>query len=86
MRKENYLIFRKSFKKLLKEDSNYKLTEGNFMPKMEKNEIFSNEKPVIKKEITDEANSVINPIKTKTVTKLININTLLKKLLWTKIK
>ena len=69
----------KAFKKLLKEDLEYKLTEGNFMPKMTKNEIFSDENPVIKKEISADGNSVINPMKTKMITKLININTLFRK-------
>ena len=68
-----------AFKKLLSQDEKYKLTEGDFMPKMEKNTIFSNENPVIKKEITKEGNGIINPIKTKTITKLININTLFRK-------
>ena len=61
-----------------------KLTEGNFMPKMAKNEIFSDENPVIKKEVTAETNGIINPIKTKMITKLININTLLEKIIMDK--
>jgi len=69
----------KAFKKLLEKDSEYKLTEGNFMPNLEKNEIFSNEKPVIKKVFKKELTSLINPIKTRYVTKLLNINTLFRK-------
>ena len=78
--KENILKFLDSaFKKLLEKDSEYKLTEGNFMPNLEKNEIFSKEKPVIKKEFKKNLTSLINPIKTKYVTKLLNINTLFRK-------
>ena len=36
--------FQKKLLKTLKEDLEYKLTEGNFMPKMA-NEIFSDENP-----------------------------------------
>ena len=40
--KENILKFLdKAFKKLLEKDAEYKLTEGNFMPNLEKNEVFS---------------------------------------------
>ena len=74
-----YIFLEQAFKKLLERDSDYKLTEGEFMPKLEKNTIFSENNPVIKKEISDEGNSVINPIKTKIITKLININTLFRK-------
>ena len=78
--KDNILKFLDSaFKKLLEKDSEYKLTEGNFMPNLEKNEIFSKEKPVIKKEFKKNLTSLINPIKTKYVTKLLNINTLFRK-------
>lgn len=78
--KENILTFLdKAFKKLLEKDSEYKLTEGNFMPNLEKNVIFSNENPVIKKEFKKELTSLINPIKTKYVTKLLNVNTLFRK-------
>jgi len=78
--KENILTFLdKAFKKLLEKDSEYKLTEGNFMPNLEKNEIFSKDKPVIKKEFKKELTSLINPIKTKYVTKLLNVNTLFRK-------
>jgi len=78
--KENILTFLdKAFKKLLEKDAEYKLTEGNFMPNLEKNEIFSKENPVIKKEFKKELTSLINPIKTKYVTKLLNVNTLFRK-------
>jgi len=78
--KENILTFLdKAFKKLLEKDAEYKLTEGNFMPNLEKNVIFSNENPVIKKEFKKELTSLINPIKTKYVTKLLNVNTLFRK-------
>ena len=78
--KDNILKFLDSaFKKLLEKDSEYKLTEGNFMPDLEKNVIFSKEKPVIKKEYKKNLTSLINPIKTKYVTKLLNINTLFRK-------
>jgi hypothetical protein len=78
--KENILKFLdNSFKKLLEKDSEYKLTEGNFMPNLEKNKIFSKDKPVIKKEFKKELTSLINPIKTKYVTKLLNVNTLFRK-------
>lgn len=78
--KENILKFLdKAFKKLLEKDSEYKLTEGNFMPNLEKNDIFSKEKPVIKKEFKKELTSLINPIKTRYVTKLLNVNTLFRK-------
>ena len=78
--KENILTFLdKAFKKLLEKDAEYKLTEGNFMPNLEKNVIFSNENPVIKKEFKKELTSLINPIKTKYITKLLNVNTLFRK-------
>lgn len=78
--KENILKFLdKAFKKLLEKDAEYKLTEGNFMPNLEKNDIFSKEKPVIKKEFKKELTSLINPIKTRYVTKLLNVNTLFRK-------
>ena len=78
--KENILKFLdKAFKKLLEKDAEYKLTEGNFMPNLEKNEVFSNEKPVIKKVFKKELTSLINPIKTRYVAKLLNINTLFRK-------
>ena len=59
----------KAFKKMLENDSEYKLTEGNFMPNLEKNEVFSEENPVIKKKINDEFKSLINPLKKITVIK-----------------
>jgi hypothetical protein len=78
--KDNILLFlEKAFKKLLEKDAEYKLTEGNFMPNLEKNTVFSKDKPVIKKEFKKELTSVINPMKTKIVTKLLNINTLFRK-------
>lgn len=78
--KDNILIFlEKAFKKLLEKDAQYKLTEGNFMPNLEKNDVFSRDKPVIKKEFKKELTSLINPIKTKSVIKLLNINTLFRK-------
>ena len=78
-----YLFLEQAFKKLLERDDDYKLTEGDFMPNLEKNTIFSENNPVIKKEITKETNNVINPLKTEHVTKVLNINTLFrKKLLW----
>ena len=78
--KENILKFlEKAFLKMLEKDSDYKLTEGNFMPNLEKTQIFSKEKPVIKKEFKKDLTSLINPLKTKHVTKLLNINTLFRK-------
>jgi len=78
--KDNILLFlEKAFKKLLEKDAEYKLTEGNFMPNLEKNTVFSKDKPVIKKEFKKELTSLINPMKTKIVTKLLNINTLFRK-------
>ena len=78
--KENILLFlEKAFLKMLEKDSEYKLTEGNFMPNLEKTEIFSKEKPVIKKEYKKNLTSLINPLKTKYVHKLLNINTLFRK-------
>ena len=55
----------KAFKKMLEEDSDYKLTEGNFMPNLEKTEIFSREKPIIKKTYNEKVTSLINPFKRK---------------------
>ena len=48
---------------MLENDSEYKLTEGNFMPNLEKNEVFSEENPIIKKKINDEFKSLINPLR-----------------------
>ena len=69
----------KAFKKLLERDNDYKLTEGDFMPDLEKNQIFSENNPVIKKEIERDLNKVVNPLKTKHVTQFLNINTLFRK-------
>ncbi len=78
--KENILKFlEKAFLKMLEKDSDYKLTEGNFMPNLEKTQIFSKENPVIKKEFKEDLTSLINPLKTKHITKLLNINTLFRK-------
>tara|TARA_B100000795_G_scaffold21077_1_gene14040 strand:- start:859 stop:2124 length:1266 start_codon:yes stop_codon:yes gene_type:complete len=78
--KGNILLFlEKAFKKLLEKDSEYKLTVGNFMPNLEKNTLFSNDKPVIKKEYKKNLTALLNPIKTKSVIKLLNINTLFRK-------
>ena len=78
--KKNILKFlEKAFLKMLEKDSDYKLTEGNFMPNLEKTQIFSKENPVIKKEYKEELTSLINPLKTKNVCKLLNINTLFRK-------
>ena len=74
-----YAFLEKAFKKLLERDNDYKLTEGDFMPDLEKNKIFSNNNPVIKKEIQKDLNEVVNPLKTKTLTKFLNINTLFRK-------
>ena len=74
-----YNFLEKAFKKLLERDNDYKLTEGDFMPKLEKNKIFSENNPVIKKELNKDLNQVVNPLKTKTVTKFLNINTLFRK-------
>ena len=41
----------KAFKQLLENDSEYKLTEGKFMPDLERNEVFSQDNPIIKKKI-----------------------------------
>ena len=69
----------KAFKNLLENDSEYKLTEGTFMPDLEKNELFSDENPIIKKKINDEFKSFINPLKKATITKTLCINTLFRK-------
>ena len=69
----------KAFKKMLEHDSDYKLTEGNFMPNLEKTEIFSREKPVIKKTFNEKVTSLINPLRTEKVVKILNINTLFRK-------
>ena len=69
----------KAFKNLLENDSEYKLTEGTFMPNLEKNELFSDEKPIIKKKINDEFKSFINPLKKVVITKTLCINTLFRK-------
>ena len=69
----------RAFKKLLENDSEYKLTAGNFMPDLKKNEVFSEENPVIKKKINEEFKSLINPLKKVTVTKTLCINTLFRK-------
>ena len=74
-----YVFLEQAFKKLLERDDDYKLTEGDFMPNLEKNTIFSENNPVIKKDITKEVNTVINPLKTENVTKVLNINTLFRK-------
>ena len=74
-----YAFLEKAFKKLLERDNDYKLTEGDFMPDLEKNKIFSNNNPVIKKEVQKDLNEVVNPLKTKTLTKFLNINTLFRK-------
>ena len=78
--KVNILKFlEKAFLKMLEKDGDYKLTEGNFMPNLEKTQIFSKENPVIKKEFKEDLTSLINPLKTKHITKLLNINTLFRK-------
>jgi len=69
----------KAFKNLLENDSEYKLTKGTFMPNLEKNELFSDENPIIKKKINDEFKSFINPLKKVAVTKTLCINTLFRK-------
>lgn len=69
----------KAFKKMLEQDSDYKLTEGNFMPNLEKTEIFSREKPIIKKTYNEKVTSLINPFKTEKTVKILNINTLFRK-------
>ena len=69
----------KAFKKMLEHDSEYKLTEGNFMPNLEKTEIFSKENPVIKKTFNENVTSLINPLKTEKTVKILNINTLFRK-------
>ena len=78
--KDNILKFLdKAFKTLLENDTEYKLTEGKFMPDLEKNEVFSQEKPIIKKEFHKDLKSLINPLKTTSTTKLLSINTLFRK-------
>lgn len=74
-----YIFLEAAFKKLLQRDDSYKLTEGDFMPNLEKNQIFSENNPVIKKETEKELNTVVNPLKTKTITKFLSINTLFRK-------
>jgi hypothetical protein len=69
----------KAFKLLLENDDEYKLTAGNFMPNLEKNELFSDDKPIIKKKINKDLKSFINPIKTISTTKILSINTLFRK-------
>lgn len=69
----------KAFKKMLEQDSDYKLTEGNFMPNLEKTEIFSREKPIIKKTYNEKVTSLINPFKMEKTVKILNINTLFRK-------
>jgi len=69
----------KAFRKLLENDSEYKLTEGNFMPNLEKNEVFSEEKPIIKRKINEEFKSLLNPLKKITMSKVLSINTLFRK-------
>lgn len=69
----------KAFKNLLVNDSEYKLTEGTFMPDLEKNEVFSEENPIIKKKINKEFKSLINPLKKVVITKTLCINTLFRK-------
>merc|ERR1712166_157787 len=53
----------KAFKLLLENDDEYKLTAGNFMPNLEKNELFSDDKPIIKEKINKDLKSFINPLK-----------------------
>tara|TARA_B100000795_G_scaffold253967_3_gene224514 strand:+ start:3680 stop:4987 length:1308 start_codon:yes stop_codon:yes gene_type:complete len=69
----------KAFKLLLENDDEYKLTAGNFMPNLEKNELFSDDKPIIKKKINKDLKSFINPLKTIFTTKILSINTLFRK-------
>jgi hypothetical protein len=69
----------KAFKNLLENDIDWKLTEGKFMPDTEQNEVFSNEKPIIKKKINKELRSFINPLKKVVITKTLCINSLFRK-------
>ena len=57
----------------LKQD--YKLAESSFTPNLEKSETFNNEHQVIKKNNKKSLTSLINPIRTDRIGKLLNINT-----------
>lgn len=69
----------KAFNHLLEYDSEWKLTEGKFMPDSKKNTVFSEEKPIIKKEINKELQSFINPLKKVVTSKILCINSLFRK-------
>ena len=69
----------KAFKNLLENDSEWKLTEGKFMPDSDRNEVFSDENPIIKKKINEELRSFINPLKKVVTTKTLCINSLFRK-------
>lgn len=57
----------------LKDD--YKLSDSNFTPNLVKSETFNNEHQVIKKNNKKSLTSLINPIRTDRIGKLLNINT-----------
>jgi len=57
----------------LKQD--YKLAESSFTPNLEKSVTFNNEHQVIKKNNKKSLTSLINPIRTDRIGKLLNINT-----------
>lgn len=57
----------------LKED--YKLSDSKFTPNLEKSETFNNEHQVIMKNNKKSLTSLINPIRTDRIGKLLNINT-----------
>ena len=57
------------------ENKDYKIADSNFTPDLEKSETFNNDHHIIKPKNKKSLTSLINPIRTDRISKLLNINT-----------
>ncbi len=76
-------FLKKGLNKLIYEtetyEQDYKLTDGNFMPNLERNVVYPNKHFVIKQNKKKGLTGLINPLVKAKMTKLLNINTLFRK-------
>jgi len=76
-------FLKKALNKLIYEtdthNDDYKLTDGDFMPNLERNVVYPNKHFVIKQNPKKNLTSLINPLAKAKMTKLLNINTLFRK-------
>ena len=60
-------------------DDKYDPEQAIFLPKLEKNKVFNNQHFIIKKNLKEDLTKLINPISRKSISKLLNINSLFRR-------